>query len=130
MIPDWALILFWSFWAGLGAVGWWAESDHRLRDWLDSDEEVTPIEEVHQQYLDSEIDERELERRLEVLVDDRAATICDMADDVDGIGEQLSRDLAREFDSVADLQGADTEDLQRVDGIGETRAERLRDDLG
>jgi len=52
-----------------------------------------------------------------------------MADDVDGIGEELSRDLAREFDSVAELQGADAGDLQRVEGIGETRAERLREEL-
>ncbi|WP_277542933.1 helix-hairpin-helix domain-containing protein [Haloarcula laminariae] len=101
----------------------------RLSAALETDEGSTPIDDVHQRYLDGEIDENELERRLEVLVDDRAATIRDMADDVDGIGEELSRDLAREFDSVADLRGADAEDLQRVEGIGEMRAERLREKL-
>jgi len=106
-----------------------ARGINRLVDRLDTDDEPTPIDGVHQQYINGDIDERELERRLEVLVDDRAATIRDMADDVDGIGEELSRDLAREFDSVAELQGADAGNLQRVEGIGETRAERLREEL-
>ncbi|QIO25181.1 hypothetical protein G9465_22960 (plasmid) [Haloarcula sp. JP-L23] len=93
-----------------------------VSDWLERDDvDPSPVEEVHQAYLDGEIDEAELERRLGILVDDRATTIRDMCDDVDGIGDELSRELADEFDSVADLQ--------RVDGIGEKRSQWLRDEL-
>jgi len=103
-----------------------ARAVDRLEDWLeDDDPEPRAVDEVHQLYLADEIDERELEHRLEVLVDDRARVVRDMADDVDGIGEELSRDIAREFDSVADLWAADAEDFERVDGIGEARAAAL-----
>ncbi|QIO25402.1 helix-hairpin-helix domain-containing protein [Haloarcula sp. JP-L23] len=97
---------------------------------LESDDPgPSPVDEVHQQYLDGGIDEAELERRLGILVDDRATTIRDMCDDVDGIGDELSRELADEFDTVADLQAADAEDLQRVDGIGDKKAEKLLEEL-
>lgn len=93
------------------------------------DPEPSPIDEAHQAYYEGQIDEDELERRLEILVDDRAQTIRDMADDTDGVGEELSRDLAREFETVEDLVGADVDDLQEIDGIGEKKAKKLREQL-
>jgi len=102
----------------------------QLADWIDPPEpEPTPIDEVHQAYYEDRIDEAELDRRLEVLLDDRARTIQDMTDDTKGIGEELSRDLAQEFDTVADLKAADSDDFRELDGIGETKAERLHDTL-
>ncbi|WP_135304126.1 helix-hairpin-helix domain-containing protein [Haloarcula amylovorans] len=122
----------WIIW-GLLAVYWLPklrQLSPALSQIVDNGEDgLSPVEEVHQQYLDNEIDEAELEARLAVLVDDRATTIRDMTDAVDGIGEELSRDLAREFDSVADLHAADADDLQQVDGIGEKRAETLVEEL-
>lgn len=98
-------------------------------EWLEShdESETTPVDEVHQLYLEDEIDESELERRLAVLVDDRARVVRDMADEVDGIGEELSHDIAREFDSVADLKAADAEDFERVDGVGEKKSVKLEE---
>ena len=129
MVPEWSCLIVAIIWGAGHALASPGALD-KLADALnDADDEPTPIEDVQRQYLDGEIDERELESRLEVLVDDRAATIRDMADDVEGIGDELSRDLAREFDSVADLRAASTEELQQVDGIGETRAERLCESL-
>ncbi|WP_018259353.1 helix-hairpin-helix domain-containing protein [Halomicrobium katesii] len=102
----------------------------RVADRLDPPElEPSPIDEAHEAYFQDRIDEDELERRLEILVDDRAKTIRDMADDTDGIGEEFSRDLAREFETVAELQGADVDDLQEIDGIGEKKAKKLREQL-
>lgn len=43
--------------------------------------------------------------------------------------DERRRELADEFDSVADLHAADADDLQRVDGIGEKRSQWLRDKL-
>ena len=101
----------------------------RLADWLEETTEPSPVDEVHQAYLDGEIGEDELENRLEVLVDNRAATIREMADNIDGIGDELSREIAREFDSVADLHAADREALESIEGIGEQRAERLLEEF-
>lgn len=92
---------------------------------LDEDSGTTPVEDVHQLYLAGEIDESEMERRLEVLVDDRARVIRDLADDQDGIGRELSRRVAREYDTVAAFAAADAEELQQIDDIGEARAEKL-----
>lgn len=93
MIPDWTWVVFWTVSGMFIAVGWWRDSDHSLSTWPDSDdqENLTPVDEVHQLYFDDKIGEEELEERLEVLVDDRVKTIRDLADDVDGIGDKLSR---------------------------------------
>ncbi|MFC6975690.1 helix-hairpin-helix domain-containing protein [Halomicroarcula sp. GCM10025709] len=95
----------------------------------DPETEPTPIDQAHHAFVEGEIGVEELERRLAVLVDDRARTIREMADDADGIGEALSRDLAREFDTVSELRGADAADFERIDGIGEKRAKRLVETL-
>lgn len=98
----------------------------RVHDWqsdpVDGDDAV---EEVHELYFADEIDEEEMEARLDILVDDRKTTVRDMCDDVEGIGEELSLALAEEFDSAAELHAADSEDLQRVDGIGDERGDDL-----
>ncbi|EMA01827.1 hypothetical protein C437_15446 [Haloarcula vallismortis ATCC 29715] len=123
-----------ELWAGvIGAVLTFASiRGSGLSQWvvdrLESNEpELTPVEQVHQAYVEGDLSEAELERRLEVLVDDRARVVRDMADDVDGIGEELSREIAREFDSVADLRAADAGDFRAVDGIGEKRAAKLEE---
>ena len=97
----------------------------RVEDWRQNDPEQTAIDEVHQLYLDGDIDEDELEDRLEILVDDRARMIRDLADDEHGIGEEISRKVAREFDTVGEYVAADIEDLKAIDDVGEERAERL-----
>jgi ERCC4-type nuclease len=87
--------------------------------------EQTAVDEVHQHYLDGDIDEDELEDRLEILVDDWARTIRDLADDEHGIGEEISRKVAREFDTVGEFVAADVEELKAIDDVGQERAERL-----
>jgi hypothetical protein len=97
----------------------------RVEDWWHDEPETTAVDEVHQRYLDGDIDEDELEERLEILVDDRARTIRDLADDEHGIGTEISRKVAREFDTVGEFVAADVEDLKAIDDVGEERAERL-----
>ncbi len=97
----------------------------RFGDWWDDGSEQTAVDEVHQLYLDDEIDEDELEDRLEILVDGRARTIRDLADDEHGIGEEISRNVAREFDTVGEFVAADVEELKAIDDVGQERAERL-----
>ena len=97
----------------------------RFGDWWHDEPETTAVDEVHQRYLDGDIDEGELENRLEILVDDRARTIRDLAGDEHGIGDEISRKVAREFDTVGEFIAADVEDLEAIDDVGSERAETL-----
>jgi len=100
----------------------------RAADWLESlqdDDSPSAVDEVHQLYLEDDIDEAELEERLEILVDDRARTIRDLAADEHGIGEEISRKVAREFDTVGEFVAVDVEDLKAIDDVGPERAEKL-----
>lgn len=52
-------------------------------------------------------------------------------DDVDGIGPDLAKDLHEKgYKSPEDLQKASDEELLAVDGIGKSKLERIRKDLG
>jgi len=120
----------WLIVAGLWAVGVLVpqvgDVIAHITSWLEVDDpESTAVDEVHQLYLDDEIDEDDLEERLEILVDDRARTIQDLADDEHGIGEEISRKVAREFDTVGEFVAADAADLEAIEDVGPERAERL-----
>ncbi|AJF26826.1 hypothetical protein SG26_14370 [Haloarcula sp. CBA1115] len=98
----------------------------RVTGWVTGDDpEPTAVDEVHQLYLNDEIDEDDLEEQLEVLVDDRARTIRDLADDEHGIGDEISCRVAREFNTVGEFVAADVENLKVIDDVGQERAETL-----
>lgn len=87
------------------------------RDWLSSDPD--PLEQARAAYAAGEIDHAEYERRLEFYLDDRNDRIRAVVEDVNGVGETTSKALAREFNSLEELRGADREDLEAVYGVGE-----------
>ena len=51
-------------------------------------------------------------------------------DDVPGVGPELRRRLLRRFGSVAGIRAASADELQAVQGVGESTAETLRSRLG
>ena len=69
-------------------------------------------------YVHGDIDEIELERRLELALDSRAEEIRETVERVDGIGPATSASIAMHFESVDDLRGADREDLEAIHGVG------------
>jgi len=69
-------------------------------------------------YVRGEIDEIELERRLELALDPRAEEIRETVERVDGIGPATSASIAMHFESVDDLRDADREDLESIHGVG------------
>ncbi|PCR88615.1 helix-hairpin-helix domain-containing protein [Natrinema ejinorense] len=95
-----------------------------VRDRLSSDNQ-DPIADVHDQFAAGEIDELELERRLEFHVDDRNEKIRAVVEDVNGVGKATSKAIAREFDSLDALRAADQERLEDVHGVGERTAEAV-----
>ena len=94
-----------------------------VRDRLDSD--PGPVERAREDYANGEIDHAEYERRLEFHLDDRNEQIRTIVEDVNGVGEATSKEIAREFDSLEELRDADREELEAVNGVGEKTAEAV-----
>lgn len=80
-----------------------------------------------QAYQREGIDERELERRLGVVLDPAAEQLRETAESVSGIGPETSAAIAThpEFRTVDDLRNADQEALEDADGTGEVYAAAL-----
>lgn len=112
-----ALVLIIGVGAGVEAV----------RDYLTPDPGTR--EYVHDLYVDGQIDEQEMERRLAVIEDPAAERIREATERVSGIGEQTSWDIAARFDTLDDVREADMETLTDVPNVGEKRAQVLREQL-
>lgn len=99
-----------------------------LYDRVSPDEpDENTVEAAREAYVAGEIDEAEFERRVETLVDPETDRIRAAVTPVQGIGPELSLAVAREFDSLEELRTADREELEGVNGIGESRAKAMRD---
>jgi ERCC4-type nuclease len=104
------------------AVGYglWAVKD-RIQEWR----APGPVERLHNQYAAGEIDEQELERRLEIQMDDRNEEIREHVEQVGGVGPVTAREIALSFESVDALRRADRDDLEAVPNVGPKRAEQI-----
>lgn len=89
-----------------------------LRDRLTSDPGPDPVAEARDQYAAGEIDHAEFERRLAFHLDDRNARIRAVVEDVNDVGPQTSKAIAREYDSLDGLRATDRERLESVPGVG------------
>jgi hypothetical protein len=69
-------------------------------------------------YVRGDIDEIELERRLELALDPRAEKIRETVEAVDGIGPATSASIAMHFEDIDDLRDAGHEDLEAIHGVG------------
>jgi hypothetical protein len=78
-------------------------------------------------YRRGEIDERELERRLDVAMDPEADRIRATVEQVSGIAESTSWMIAAEFRSLKELREADREDLEAIPNVGEQRAAAIEE---
>ncbi|ELZ96576.1 helix-hairpin-helix domain-containing protein [Haloferax sulfurifontis] len=99
----------------------------RFEDWRTPDEGTR--EWAHQLYATGKIDERELERRLDVIEDPEAERIRQAVERTSGIGDQISWDIAARFDTLDDVRNASLDELTAVPNVGDARAEALKDSL-
>lgn len=99
----------------------------RVRAWR----RVEPgtVASVKRQYRRGGIDERELERRLDVVADPEAARIREAVERINGIGESTSWDIASEFDTLDAVREASLNRLQEVPDVGEHRAQAIQERL-
>ena len=110
------------------AVG--AELYDKLADWIGPSERERELAEARSAYESGEITLAEYERRAEFLVDDRNERIRAVVGEINGIGDSRGKAIAREFASVDDVAAASRKELTAVHGIGEQRADAIREYLG
>jgi ERCC4-type nuclease len=87
------------------------------------------LAEARSAYESGEITLAEYERRAEFLVDDRNERIRAVVEEINGIGDSRGKAIAREFASVDAVATASREELTAVHGIGEQRADMIREYL-
>jgi DNA integrity scanning protein DisA with diadenylate cyclase activity len=91
------------------------------------DPDENTVEAAREAYVTGDIDEAEFERRVETYLDPETEQIREAVTPVQGIGPELSLAIARSFDSLDELRHADREELEDVNGIGESRAKAIRE---
>jgi DNA repair protein RadC len=82
----------------------------------------SPVEQIHAEYVDGDIGEEELESRLSYALDERAQTIRDEVEHVEGIGTTRAAEISDHFESVEAVRRASKEELQQVEHVGEKTA--------
>lgn len=88
-------------------------------------EDLSPVEQAHRNYELGLIDEQELEHRLAFHLDDRNEEIREVVSQVNNVGEEISKDIAQEFESLDELRRADREDLTAIHGVAESTADAV-----
>lgn len=98
----------------------------RVETGSDGRDEPVAAKQARREYVDGEIDEDELEARLERAFDPDVRAIREqVGDDVDGVGYVLSARLADVFGTVDAVMRADRDELEQVDGVGPAKAEKI-----
>jgi len=92
-------------------------------------DDLTPVEQAHRDYQESVIDEQELEHRLAFHIDDRNEEIRAIVEQVNNVGEETSKDIAREFESLNELRRADREGLTAIHGVTESTVDAVLERL-
>jgi len=96
---------------------------------VNHDQDGSAVENANAAYVRGEIDEQELERRLELALDPRAERIRETVEQVNGVGPATSAAIASEFESLESVRAANPAELESVNGVGPDRAEAIRDQV-
>jgi DNA integrity scanning protein DisA with diadenylate cyclase activity len=88
-------------------------------------EDLSPVEQAHRNYELGLIEEQELEHQLAFPPDDRNEEIREVVPQLNRVGEEISKDIAREFESLDELRRADREDLTAIHGVAESTADAV-----
>lgn len=80
-------------------------------------------------YTRGEIDVDELERRLDVALDEDAQRIRETVERVPGIGPEIGTAIAERYDSVDDVRSASIDELEDVPGVGGAKATAIKERL-
>lgn len=109
-------------------LGIWAASEayERVEAYREPSD---PVEAAKRAYVQDQIDERGLERELELALDPEVDRIRDALEPIGGIGPKTARAVAIEFDSLDEVRRADRERLEDAHGVGPSTAEAIETEL-
>lgn len=125
-----------SLFGALYALGYLADRARRLgtrvTTWLDGDDPEPRFADprigaVWDRHWRGELTLAETEAELETLLDEPQRELRETVEAIDGIGPRTSAALAAEFETLGALGAASSEEIQRVEGVGEHTAERLQE---
>lgn len=109
------------------------ETAHKLHDAVSRDSDDTAFDgpvgarDARVAYVSGEIDEDELERRLDLAYDPDVRAIRREYESIGGVGEKTCHKLADHFGTLDAIDQATTDDLENVHGIGEKTAADIHD---
>ena len=113
--PDWFSLVV------VVAVAVWYLYDYYSEDPPEPD----TLEHAQMLYEQGEISLCEFERRVDVYEDPEAARIRSTVEQINGIDTSTSFTVAEHYDTLRELQDADTDDLENIHGIGPARSESI-----
>jgi NAD-dependent DNA ligase len=94
---------------------------------------ILQVRELTQHYggltANDEITLQELERRVELEVDQEATRIREAVEPVNDVGPATSAAIAENFDTLEEIRQASVEDLEEIHGIGPSTAEAVKQRL-
>jgi ERCC4-type nuclease len=97
---------------------------------LDDDgdaDELDDAEAIRRAYVDGNISEAGMERRLVLALDEDRQELRRRVEEVPGVGLDTSTALANEFRSLTELAQVDQEEIaDRVHGVGQSSAEAIQ----
>jgi ERCC4-type nuclease len=120
--PDWFTVAIFLLAVGAALHG-------KYKERFGPSERERELAAARSAYESGEITLAEYERRAEFLVDDRNERIRAVVEEINGIGDARGKAIAREFASVDAVATASREELMAVHGIGEQRADAVREYL-
>jgi len=109
------------------AVGFVAVVILGTTGWEDAVEATQPteLERAKELYRDGRITHDELERRLDLILDEDAQRIMSTVEEIAGVGPELASTLALEYGSERELATATKDELEEIHGIGPSTAEAI-----
>jgi len=102
-----------------------------LYDRLSADDpDPNSVEAAREAYANGELTLDEYERRVATAVDPETEKIRAAVEPIGGVGPQVSKNLARSFDSLGELRDADRDELEAVHRVGESTSTAILERLG
>lgn len=116
--PEGSTLAFWAILAGSALVATGAAV-------ADQDADESELAKAKREYAEGNITIHEFEARAEVILDEEAQRIRDVVEEVNGVGPETSTAIALAFDSRADVERADHEDLEAIHGVGPSTTDAI-----
>lgn len=97
----------------------------RALEWYRERRAPGPVERAKREFAAGDISEAEFHRRLELHLDERNEEIRTAVEEIDGVGEEMSKEVALRFESIDELADASREELEDIHGVGESTSRAI-----